>query len=52
LITCHQLIWRQVFRAHRRTVEAQQATSLEDAVDDGLRQVVVVEDGAPLALRV
>ncbi len=41
-----------MFRAYRRTVEAQQAAPFEDAIDDGLGQIVVVEDGAPLALRV
>ncbi len=35
----------------RRSVEAKEATALEDAVDDGIGEIVVVQDVAP-ALRV
>ena len=52
MIIHRQLVWRQVFRAHRGPVEPQQAAPLEDAIDDGLGQILVVEDGAPLALGV
>ena len=33
--------------AHRRSVECEQPTTLEDAVDDGLSKVLVMEDEAP-----
>ena len=35
--------------AHRGPVEVEQATALEDAIDDGGGEVVVVEHGAPVA---
>lgn len=32
---------------HRRTIERKESAALEDPVDDGLREVVVVQDGPP-----
>jgi hypothetical protein len=32
---------------HRRPIECEHATTLEDPIDDGLSQVFVVEDSAP-----
>ena len=46
-----RLVGRQVLRAHRGPVETQHAAALEDAVDDGLGEIVVVEHGAPGGLR-
>jgi hypothetical protein len=37
---------------YRRPVEREQATALEDAVDDGGGQVVVVEHSAPVDVQV
>lgn len=37
----------EMLRAHRWAIEQQHAPTLEHAVDDGSRKVVVVEDFAP-----
>ena len=36
-----------MLRAHRRAVEVQDAAALEDTIDDGKTEVVVVQHGAP-----
>jgi hypothetical protein len=38
----------EVLGAHRRSIEVQQAPALEDAVDDGGGEVIVVQHGAPV----
>lgn len=37
----------EMLRAHRRTVELQQATTLEDSVHDGRSEVVIVQHAPP-----
>jgi hypothetical protein len=36
-----------VLGAHRRSVECEEPTTLEDAVDDGLGKILVMEHAAP-----
>ena len=42
LIISQRGVIREVFGAHRGAVESKQATSVENAVDDGFGEVVVV----------
>jgi len=41
----------KVLGAHRWSVELEQATAFEDAIDDGGGEVVVVQHGTPVVRR-
>jgi hypothetical protein len=43
-----EVVTGQMSCSHRRPVETQQATALQDAIDDGFSQVFIVQYASPL----
>ena len=46
----HTLLRKQMFRSHEGALAPKQSSAAEDAIDDGLGEIGVVEDRAPQAL--
>jgi hypothetical protein len=38
----------EMLGAHRRSIEVEQATALEHAIDDGGREVIIVQHSTPI----
>lgn len=40
-----------MLRSHRRTIQREEATALEDAIDNGVREVFIMQHASPLVQR-